>query len=331
MERLLTSTLRDAFPTMAFDMQPDGAEPTITTRVVNSPETNPLHLRRGDRVAINRGSVNGRAWMSTLAPVNAILKGGTEGVLLSEAVRSEERRWVKFRPMDTDAHYYVAARYCELIQPGERTASSTQAEPEGLPELWSVSQPGDLVTAQIDIDIRSEPGFSSPISDRMKENALATVLDVPRFVDGTGWLPIEHAAGAGWAELEWMIPLVRSGKWIEVDIQAQTLIVREDGTEISRALISSGKPGYPTPAGAFAITHKFPIRHMKASVRGEQWDYPAVPWAMRFRAGGFYLHSCFWNDEFGSAVSHGCVNMPVPFAEWLYEWAPVGTPVWIHR
>jgi hypothetical protein len=330
-ERTVTPSSKGELSNMTLDSP--AAEPSTSpdTPATTSEARSPLDLHAGDRVTIARPSVNGRAWMSTLAPVSTLLEGGTQGILLSEPVRSEGRRWVKFRPLDSQTHFYVAARYCELVEPGPRAPADDRIASEGLPELWSPIQAGDLVTAQPDVDVRPVPAYTGASPLRVRENALLTVLEGPRVVDGTDWLRVEHASGMGWVELEWMIPFVRGGKWIEVDTATQTLIAREDGKEVSRALISSGKPGFPTPAGAFAITHKFPIRHMKSSVRGEHWDFPAVPWAMRFRAGGFYLHSCYWSDEFGSAQSHGCVNMPVPYAEWLYEWTPVGTPLWIHR
>jgi lipoprotein-anchoring transpeptidase ErfK/SrfK len=30
-------------------------------------------------------------------------------------------------------------------------------------------------------------------------------------------------------------------------------------------------------------------------------------------------------------MSHGCVNLPLDMAEWLFGWAPLGTEVWIHE
>jgi lipoprotein-anchoring transpeptidase ErfK/SrfK len=30
-------------------------------------------------------------------------------------------------------------------------------------------------------------------------------------------------------------------------------------------------------------------------------------------------------------MSHGCVNMKIPDAKWLYQWAPKGTLVVVHR
>jgi lipoprotein-anchoring transpeptidase ErfK/SrfK len=35
------------------------------------------------------------------------------------------------------------------------------------------------------------------------------------------------------------------------------------------------------------------------------------------------LHGAYWHDGFGFRRSHGCVNMSVTDAHWLYEWAEV--------
>ena len=57
----------------------------------------------------------------------------------------------------------------------------------------------------------------------------------------------------------------------------------------------------------------------------------AVPASMLFREGGYYLHGAYWHNNFGiSRGSHGCVNLPVYFAWWLFSWARIGTEVWIH-
>nr|MDA8088057.1 peptidoglycan DD-metalloendopeptidase family protein [Nitrospiraceae bacterium] len=35
----------------------------------------------------------------------------------------------------------------------------------------------------------------------------------------------------------------------------------------------------------------------------------------------------YWHNNFGHPMSHGCVNMKTPDAKWLFDWAPMGTPV----
>ena len=45
---------------------------------------------------------------------------------------------------------------------------------------------------------------------------------------------------------------------------------------------------------------------------------------------GHALHGTYWHNNFGAIMSHGCVNLPMDFAEWLYGWTSIGTRVEIH-
>jgi lipoprotein-anchoring transpeptidase ErfK/SrfK len=49
--------------------------------------------------------------------------------------------------------------------------------------------------------------------------------------------------------------------------------------------------------------------------------------------GSVALHGAYWHNLFGSGVrlSHGCINLPLDSAAWLYKWAPVGTTVVVHQ
>ncbi|NTW01741.1 MAG: L,D-transpeptidase, partial [Oscillochloris sp.] len=48
--------------------------------------------------------------------------------------------------------------------------------------------------------------------------------------------------------------------------------------------------------------------------------------------GGVAFHGTYWHNAHGTGVrmSHGCVNLRIDDAEWLYEWADIGTIVSIH-
>ena len=46
--------------------------------------------------------------------------------------------------------------------------------------------------------------------------------------------------------------------------------------------------------------------------------------------GGYGLHGTYWHNNFGTPMSHGCVNLSQGDAAWLYNWAPVGTKVVTH-
>ena len=54
-----------------------------------------------------------------------------------------------------------------------------------------------------------------------------------------------------------------------------------------------------------------------------------VPWVTYF-APDIAFHGAYWHNNFGNRMSHGCVNMPVNVAKFVYDWAPTGSEVWVH-
>ncbi len=149
---------------------------------------------------------------------------------------------------------------------------------------------------------------------------------------------ISGFAGAGWilpalAETDYHNAIARNilnlqqsqNRWIEIDVRAQRLIAWEGSQPVYAVIISTGKDATPTPPGTFTIQSK----HETARMQGEDYDVPDVPFAMYYY-GGYAIHGAYWHNNFGTPVSHGCTNVAVNHAEWLFNWADVGTPVVVH-
>lgn len=119
---------------------------------------------------------------------------------------------------------------------------------------------------------------------------------------------------------------------IVVDISDQRLYAYEGDLLVYNAPVATGRNGFNTPTGAFAIYDKRREQRMRGKLGGETWDVPRVPWVMYFQ-GGVALHGTYWHNRFGTGyrASHGCVNLDLDDAEWLYAWADVGTPVTVRR
>ena len=115
-------------------------------------------------------------------------------------------------------------------------------------------------------------------------------------------------------------------RWIQVDLKRQRLIAWEGDIPVYAVLISTGKASTPTPTGNFAVQTRLRVTRMQ----GEDYDVSNVPYTMYFY-GGYAIHGAYWHHRFGTPVSHGCVNVAVNHARWLYNWASVGTPVLVHR
>ena len=118
---------------------------------------------------------------------------------------------------------------------------------------------------------------------------------------------------------------------IDVDLSAQQLTAYEGDTPVYHAPVATGRDGFNTPAGSFAIYSKYRYETMTGSTGGESWYVPDIPW-VQYVVGGVALHGTYWHDQWGTGVrmSHGCINLNIDDAQWLYEWADVGTQVDIH-
>jgi lipoprotein-anchoring transpeptidase ErfK/SrfK len=117
----------------------------------------------------------------------------------------------------------------------------------------------------------------------------------------------------------------RNGKWIEVVLSQQRLNAWDNGTLVMSTAISSGTRNHPTVRGTFRIYRKY----RSARMRGPGYDLPHVPYVMYFK-GSYGLHGTYWHSNFGTPMSHGCVNLPTGRAAWLFTWAPSGTVVVVH-
>ena len=102
--------------------------------------------------------------------------------------------------------------------------------------------------------------------------------------------------------------------------------------------VATGQSQYPTPLGRFRIVVKW---------RNPWWYPPNSPWAqgqspippgpenplgtrwMGLSAPGVGIHGTPSDASIGYSVSHGCIRMHIPEAEWLFNHVDVGTTVFI--
>jgi len=111
------------------------------------------------------------------------------------------------------------------------------------------------------------------------------------------------------------------------------------GTHYRRLFaVATGQHQYPTPLGRFAIVVKW---------KNPWWYPPDSPWAqgqspvppgpgnplgtrwMGLSAPGVGIHGTPSDGSIGYSVSHGCIRMHIPQAEWLFNHVEVGTTVFI--
>jgi len=118
---------------------------------------------------------------------------------------------------------------------------------------------------------------------------------------------------------------INEERWIDVDLSEQLLTAYEGSTPVHSFLVSTGLPATPTPVGQFRIWIKLRYDDMA----GADYYIKDVPFVMYFHE-GYGLHGVTWHGNFGHPMSHGCVNQSTEEAEWLFNFADVGTLVNIH-
>ena len=119
------------------------------------------------------------------------------------------------------------------------------------------------------------------------------------------------------------------GRAVVVSLSQQALWAYEDGVVVRSTYVSTGKEKFRTPAGLFTVNSKLSEQDMAGVIGGESYNVPKVPDVMYFTNRGHALHGTYWHENFGVPMSHGCINLPMDVAEWMFRWAPEGTPVTI--
>jgi len=226
------------------------------------------------------------------------------------------------------------------------------AGPGSIPEIRIFRQDGSLIKKFDAFDNKITRGVIVSLGDTNGDGKNEIVAatgpkfgNYVRIFDGYGkllndWFPkpddvssVLTAATVTENETKFSVPAPRftNGKTdvkkaIEVSLKEQRLYAFEDGMLVNTYLVSTGTKKYPTVPGDYSILRKVPIKEYI----GPGYDLKNTHWNSQFSARGDFFHEAWWHKKFGVEMSHGCVNMRLNDAKFIYDWAPVGTPVKIY-
>lgn len=145
-------------------------------------------------------------------------------------------------------------------------------------------------------------------------------------VDGIKWYLVGPDQWVHQHRVALFLPLaevpesVTTERWVGIDLYEQVITAYEGSTPVFTTLTSTGLPRWPTYEGTFNIYFRKFRDDMTWGTVGDDFYYlEEVPWTMFFDEGRA-LHGAFWHDGFGYRRSHGCVNMTITDAYWMYHW-----------
>jgi hypothetical protein len=124
---------------------------------------------------------------------------------------------------------------------------------------------------------------------------------------------------------------VTGDRWIEVNLFEQTISIYDQRQLVFATLIASGLDPFWTRPGLFQVYQKLdttPMRGAFEADRSDAYYLEDVPWTMYFDQARA-LHGAYWRANLGFPQSHGCVNLSVGDANWIYQWANIGDWVYV--
>jgi hypothetical protein len=220
--------------------------------------------------------------------------------------------------------------------------------------MGAVGLPGRVVGGA---NLRTWPAVGDNLLRKLGHNAALRVLDSVEGDDGDEWYRVnwldtktESAVALGYIHNS-LVRLPRlpytpltpdradvPGRHFEADLKEPAMLTAfEDGAPIWSTLTLKGTISNRTPSGI----HEILWRVANETMTSER-VYPPIP---RDAPGGYYLknvlftqyftsdgasiHYNYWSSNWGYAGSHGCLGVAYDEAKFAWDWADVGTPVYV--
>jgi lipoprotein-anchoring transpeptidase ErfK/SrfK len=250
------------------------------------------------------------AWTAVTHPAFASIMHRAQ----SPAQPVQENLWAQVeiaKPLPNPVNMSAFAQQAADTSPSDASPSATP-EPTLEPSLVPTDQPTDIPTS-----VPTEEPTSPPeATETPAQLSMEIVVDTPTsaYVPPTYSAPNQVYASSG-----------NGARWVDVDLTNQRVYAYEGDVIVNSFIVSTGTWAYPTVTGQYHIY----VKYLSAKMSGPGYYLPNVPYIMYFYK-GYGLHGTYWHNNFGTPMSHGCVNLRTDDAAWLYNWASVGTLVNVH-
>jgi hypothetical protein len=277
------------------------AEPELTRLPLNVDLLNDRWYRR----------VNGRVDVFN-APDGQVVRVIEEGFNFV-TILSDENGWTR---INTDE--YIRSEHLQDINWGISQFTGVLLPEEGLEYTLAFT----LINLYPSLEAGGDPRESNGLMYRYTPVYIYDIETVDNedwyLIGENKWVHQYHVAKV--QPLENIPETVDTELWVGIDLYEQIVIAYEGATPIFATLISTGLDRWPTYEGTFHIYYRNPREFMTwGTVGDDYYQLEEVPWTMFFDEGRA-LHGAYWHDGLGYRRSHGCVNMSITDARWMYEW-----------
>jgi L,D-transpeptidase catalytic domain/Bacterial SH3 domain len=231
-----------------------------------------------------------------------------------------------------------------------------EAERQDGPPLYagSVGMPGRIVGGA---NLRTWPVVGNNLLRQLGHNAPVRVIDSVEGDNGEEWYRVNgldpktyDPTSLGYIHNSVVrLPRLRynpvapdradiSSRHFEADLREPALLTAyEDGGPVWSTLTLKGTVSHRTPNGVHRVLWRVPNETMTS-----ERVYPPIPrdapggyylkgvlWTQYFTSDGASIHYNYWSSNWGYAGSHGCLGVGYNEAKFAWNWAGVGTPVYV--
>ena len=265
---------------------------------------------------------------------NALLETNIEisdGIDTFSAERSDKVQWVEFLTKDDGSLDTPSISTVKVADWVNALAATTDVKPQN--RVDNVDSSGNVLT----VAREGKKGLKTNNTEQVTKDIIAAMTDGKAYEGLFHYDDVEPGSetkqvAEGTENLVYQA--AEGEKWVDISL-ADNSVTAYVGGKVAGGpyYMVPGAPDTPTVTGTFHVYLKYDVQTMRGeNADGTKYETEGVPWVTYF-TGSYAMHGAPWRSSFGWSGyggSHGCVNMPVDAAKFIYDWTDMGDTVVVH-
>ena len=265
---------------------------------------------------------------------NALLETRIEisdGIDTFTAERSDKVKWIEFLTKEDGSLDDPSISSVKVADWVNTLAATTDVKPEN--RVDNVDSKGNVLT----VAREGKKGLKTNNTEQITKGVVAAMTDGKAYKGLFHYDDVEPGSetkqvAEGTENLVYQA--AEGEKWVDINLSNATVTAYVGGKVAGGPFyMVPGAPDTPTVTGTFHVYLKYDVQTMRGrNADGTKYETEGVPWVTYF-TGSYAMHGAPWRSSFGWSGyggSHGCVNMPVGAAKFIYDWTDMGDTVVVH-
>ena len=265
---------------------------------------------------------------------NALLETNIEisdGIDTFSAERSDKVQWVEFLTKDDGSLDTPSISTVKVADWVNALAATTDVKPQN--RVDNVDSSGNVLT----VAREGKKGLKTNNTEQVTKDIIAAMTDGKAYEGLFHYDDVEPGSetkqvAEGTENLVYQA--AEGEKWGDINLSDNSVTAYVGGKVAGGPYyMVPGAPDTPTVTGTFHVYLKYDVQTMRGeNADGTKYETEGVPWVTYF-TGSYAMHGAPWRSSFGWSGyggSHGCVNMPVDAAKFIYDWTDMGDTVVVH-